>query len=42
MKKIFSKKIMKRLICLILVAGLFITDMPVKSLAAEPGGTTAT
>lgn len=42
MKKIFSKKIMKRLICLILVVGLFITDMPVKSLAAEPGGTTAT
>ena len=40
MKKIFSKKIMKRLICLILVAGLFITDMPVQTLAAQDGGTT--
>lgn len=42
MKKIFRKKIMKRLICLILVAGLFLTDMPVQSLAAQAGDTTAT
>lgn len=42
MKKIFRKKIMKRLICLILVAGLLITDMPVKSLAAQDGDSTAT
>ena len=41
MKKIVSKKTIKRLICLILVAGLFITDMPVNSLAAQEGDTTA-
>lgn len=42
MKKIVSKKIVKRLICLILVAGLFITDMPVQSLAAQEDEPTAT
>lgn len=31
---------MKSLICLILVAGLFLTEMPVKSLAAQDNGTT--
>ena len=42
MKKILNKKIMKRLICLILVTGLLIADMPVKALAASDVDTTAT
>ena len=42
MKKIFGKKIIKRLICLMLVTGLLLTDMPVKALAAQDEGISGT
>ena len=37
MKRIFNIKTVKRFICLVLVAALTITGMPVESLAAQGG-----
>ena len=42
MKKIFAKKVVKRLICLLLVTGLLLTDMPVNALAAQDEGISGT